>query len=43
MLTAKSAKEAMEVLENEDVDLIITDENMPGLSGTDLLRVVKER
>jgi DNA-binding NtrC family response regulator len=43
MLTAESAQEAMAVLEKEVVDVIITDENMPGISGTELLRLVKER
>ena len=43
MLTAESAQETMAVLEKEAVDVIISDENMPGISGTDLLRVVKER
>ena len=42
LLLAGSAKEAIEIMTNEKVDLIITDENMPGLSGTDLLRVVRE-
>lgn len=41
--TAGSAREAMDVLETESIDLIVTDENMPGLSGTDLLRVMKNR
>lgn len=43
MFTAESAQEAMAVLEKENIDVIITDENMPGLSGTELLRLVKER
>lgn len=43
LLLADSAKEAMEILARDDVDLVITDEHMPGLSGTDLLRVVRER
>ena len=42
LLLAGSAKEAIECLAEENVDLIITDENMPGLSGTDLLRVVRD-
>jgi DNA-binding NtrC family response regulator len=43
MLTAESAQGGMAVLEKEVVDVIITDENMPGISGTELLRLVKER
>ena len=42
ILLAESAKEALEIMAVDAVDLIITDENMPGLSGTDLLRVVRE-
>ena len=40
---AESAQKALEILEIEKVDLIITDENMPGLTGTELLRVIRER
>ena len=42
ILMAESAKEALEVMAVEEVDLVITDENMPGLSGTDLLRIIRE-
>lgn len=42
ILTAGSATKAIEILSDNDVDLIITDENMPGLSGTDLLQLVRE-
>lgn len=37
IFTAESAYEAMEIFANEEIDLIITDENMPGISGTELL------
>ncbi len=43
ILTAASAQEAMAILEREEVDVVISDENMPGLSGTDFLRMVKMR
>ncbi|MEA3297686.1 MAG: response regulator [candidate division Zixibacteria bacterium] len=43
LLTAESAREALVILEKEDVDVIISDENMPGIPGTELLRLVKER
>ncbi len=41
LFLALSAKEALEILKNEDIDLIISDENMPEISGTDLLKAVK--
>jgi DNA-binding NtrC family response regulator len=39
--TAESANAAFEILQVEAIDLIVTDEKMPGLSGTDLLSVVR--
>jgi len=41
LFTVLSAKEALEVLKKEDIDLIISDENMPEISGTELLKLVK--
>jgi response regulator RpfG family c-di-GMP phosphodiesterase len=38
LLTAANGQEALEVLKREDVSLIITDQRMPGMSGTQLLR-----
>jgi response regulator RpfG family c-di-GMP phosphodiesterase len=38
VLTATSGEEALELLAHNLVDLIITDQRMPGMSGTDLLR-----
>jgi response regulator RpfG family c-di-GMP phosphodiesterase len=38
VMTAISGEEALEILSREAVDLIITDQRMPGMSGTDLLR-----
>jgi len=43
ILTATCAQEAMKTMEDENIDMIITDENMPGLSGTDLLSLVKHK
>jgi len=44
VLTAASGEEALDVLRQEpgDVALIITDQRMPGMSGTDLLRATLE-
>jgi response regulator RpfG family c-di-GMP phosphodiesterase len=38
VLTAASGEEALEILNHNTVDLIITDQRMPGMSGTELLR-----
>lgn len=43
ILTASSAAEAMEILLEEPVDLIISDEKMPSISGLDFLKMVKQR
>jgi len=37
VFTAENGHEAMEVLKNEDIHLIITDQKMPGMTGTELL------
>jgi DNA-binding NtrC family response regulator len=37
-ITVSSGEEALEVLQREDVSILITDQRMPGLSGTELLR-----
>jgi len=42
-LTASSGEEALEVLNQTDVDLIVTDIKMPGMSGLDLLSEVNSR
>ena len=41
IFTAASAKAAMEILEHEPVDLIISDQNMPEINGTELLKLVR--
>jgi DNA-binding NtrC family response regulator len=38
VLTATSADEALRVLEREDISLLLTDQRMPGMLGTELLR-----
>jgi CheY-like chemotaxis protein len=42
-LTALSVGEAIEILEREDVDVVISDLNLPGASGLDLLSYVRHR
>jgi response regulator RpfG family c-di-GMP phosphodiesterase len=39
VLTAASGEQALELLRETAVSLIITDQRMPGMSGTDLLRL----
>ncbi|MCU1312810.1 MAG: response regulator receiver protein [Acidobacteriaceae bacterium] len=43
VLTANSAREAQEVLATRSVDLILSDQLMPGITGTELARTVKAR
>ena len=42
-LTANSGQEALNVLENAHVDLVLTDMKMPGMDGIELLERIKER
>ena len=37
---ANSAKEGMEILNEKKIDVLITDQRMPGMTGLDLLREV---
>jgi YesN/AraC family two-component response regulator len=39
---ASSASEGMEVLNNEKIDVIITDQRMPGKTGVELLKEIHE-
>jgi CheY-like chemotaxis protein len=41
--TARTGEEALEILERDHVDLLVTDLRMPGVSGLDLMRWVKTR
>lgn len=43
LLFAESGKQALELLEANEVHIIVTDMRMPEMSGLDLLRVVKEK
>ncbi|MCP4178585.1 MAG: response regulator [bacterium] len=42
ILTAKSGKEALTLLEEHSIDLVISDHRMPEMTGVDLLKKVKE-
>ena len=41
-LTASSGMEALDLLRNEPIDLVLTDVKMPGMSGIQLLEKIKE-
>jgi len=41
-ITASSGMEALDILNNEIIDLILTDVKMPGMSGIQLLEKIKE-
>ena len=41
--TAKGGEEALEILQRQPVVVIISDQHMPGLSGVDLLKLVRVR
>ncbi len=43
LLFADSGKEALKLLEENNVHIIVTDMRMPEMSGLDLLRIVKEK
>lgn len=42
LLTASSGGEALDLLQNEPVQVVISDHRMPGMTGADLLRKIKE-
>jgi two-component system, probable response regulator PhcQ len=43
VLTASSAKEALQILASQPVDVVVSDEQMPGMSGADFLARVCSR
>lgn len=40
ILSAKSAQEALTIMKNKSVDLVVSDDKMPGMSGTEFFSVV---
>jgi len=42
IFTAASSSEAFNIMQAVEIDLVITDERMPGLSGVDLLQMIKK-
>jgi Response regulator containing CheY-like receiver, AAA-type ATPase, and DNA-binding domains len=43
IVTATGAEEALRILASRTVDVVVSDERMPGMSGTDFLAIVRER
>ena len=43
MLTALSGTEGLQILRENDVNIVISDQRMPGMPGTEFLKMVKER
>ena len=41
VVKAGSGKEALQLLENQEFDLVLTDQMMPGMTGTELTKAVK--
>ena len=43
VLTANSGSQALKLLESATVDVVVADQDMPGMKGTDLLRQIRKR
>jgi putative two-component system response regulator len=43
LFTAETGEQALDVLENQEIDLVTLDLKMPGLQGVDLLREIKRK
>lgn len=43
IISAASAEEALTILAGEQVDVVISDERMPGMTGTEFLTVVRQK
>lgn len=43
MYFASNAQKALEIMEDVPIDLILSDQRMPGMTGTELLKIVKEK
>lgn len=43
VFTARSASEALDLMTHQRIDVVISDECMPGMAGSEFLAVVKER
>ncbi|RLB44128.1 MAG: response regulator [Deltaproteobacteria bacterium] len=43
LISAGSAEEALEILEQESVDVVVSDEMMPGMTGSEFLSIVRKK
>ena len=43
ILTAASGEQALDLLDLQEVDVVVSDEGMPGLTGTEFLGIVRQR
>lgn len=43
LIASPSAEDALEILDKEDVDLVVSDHLMPGMKGLEFLEVVRQR
>jgi len=43
ILIASSAREGLEILKNNTIDVVITDQRMPEITGVEFLKIVNER
>lgn len=43
VLCSSSAKEALVILDKEHIDVVISDDQMPGMTGTEFLAVVQQK
>ncbi len=43
LMRAHSAAEALELMSRHPIDVVISDEKMPGMSGTEFLQIVADR
>ena len=43
VVTASSGDEALQILEKQRVDVIVSDQRMPGMTGSDLFRITREK
>ena len=42
VLTATSGREALEMLDREEINLVLSDQMMPGMTGTELTKRIRE-
>ena len=43
VLTASSAEKGLRLLEQQDIDIVVSDKNMPGMNGMEFLQKVAEQ